>query len=311
MRFSIGLTMMFLGGALTAGGAQAQVEGPQPTQVLVRVEKAPGVIQKNDLQVKVNGHNTPVSRVTPVVGRSVAPEIAIVLDDGSRGAFGNNLADLGRFVQALPPNVATAVGYMRNGDVYFAKPFTTDHREAAEAIRIPFGQPGISASPYLCLSELAKHWPTNTGAPRVVLMITNGIDPYNGSVSPMNQNSPYVETAIRDAQRNNVVVYSIFWSNRGIASNFGGFSGTNYLTDLAQGTGGELLSGGMTINGPSVDVYLQRFQKALAETYLLQFDAPFSRKNKTAELKVNTSLSGAKVHAPKEVGPTPVPVVRE
>ncbi len=147
MRFSIGLTMMFLGGALTASSAQAQVEGPQPTQVLVRVEKAPGVIQKNDLQVKVNGHNTPVSRVTPVVGRSVAPEIAIVLDDGSRGAFGTNLADLGRFVQALPPNVATAVGYMRNGDVYFAKPFTTDHREAAEAIRIPFGQAGISATP--------------------------------------------------------------------------------------------------------------------------------------------------------------------
>ncbi len=89
----------------------------------------------------------------------------------------------------------------------------------------------MSASPYLCLSDFSKHWP---GAPsnaavdgavapapaqhkaRFVLMISNGVDPYNGSTSVMNQDSPYVSASVKDAQRAGVAVYSIYFSDAGI-----------------------------------------------------------------------------------------------
>ena len=87
----------------------------------------------------------------------------------------------------------------------------------------------MSASPYFCLSEFAKNWPgtpvearrnpealdamgpaaAGTRKARFVLMITNGVDPYNGSTSILNQDSPYVATAVRDAQRAGAAVYSI------------------------------------------------------------------------------------------------------
>ena len=87
---------------------------------------------------------------------------------------------------------------MRNGRVVPAQDFTTDYAAAAKHLRIPMGNPGGSASPYFCLSDFAKHWPGTTPAKkasptpkaRFVMMFTNGVDPYNGSVSPMNQDQP-------------------------------------------------------------------------------------------------------------------------
>ncbi len=48
---------------------------------------------------------------------------------------------------------------MTNGRVDVLQPFTTDHAAAAAKIRLPFGTPGQSASPYFCLSDFVKHWP--------------------------------------------------------------------------------------------------------------------------------------------------------
>src|ERR1019366_7389880 len=44
-------------------------------------------------------------------------------------------------------------------------------------------------------------WSPSTHKARFILMLTNGVDPYNGSTSIMNQGSAYVDNAIADAQR--------------------------------------------------------------------------------------------------------------
>jgi hypothetical protein len=208
---------------------------------------------------------------------------------------------LQNFIDQLPAGTPVFVGYMRNGSVDAAQPFTQDHMAAIHALRVPVSAPGISASPYFCLSEFVKHWPSNHRAPRFVLMLTNGVDPYNGSTSIMNQDSPYVETAQHDAERAGVAVYSIFYNDAGMRR--GSFSGQSYLQQVADATGGQMLSGGVT--PVTLTPYLRDFSKYIAESYTVNFLASTTRErgNTLVPIKVKTSQSGVKIYAPEGVHP--------
>ena len=279
--------------------AWAQVEGPQRSHVVVRVQ-GDRALAANDIRVNVEGKNVPVTSVRAIVEEHVPVELVVALDDGLRG-FGNNLDSIKRFVGSLPPNVSVAVGYMRNGRIMMSGGFHSSRDAAEHEIRLPIGSAGAAGSPYFCISDISKHWPSDKRATRFVLMVTNGIDPYNGRPTPMNQDSPYVDTAINDAQRGGVTVYSIFWSSRagGGGFGYGGFSGESYLSDLSESTGGDVLSAG-TMNPPSIDSYLDRFNKALQRSYLLTFDAPTRGKN-LSSLKITTNARGVKLHAPRQL----------
>jgi hypothetical protein len=275
-------------------------EGPVPTTALISASSKNNVpLDAGQLKLQVNGHDAPISSVTPVTPSRA--EIAILIDDGLRGSFGLQIKDLQTFIDQLPAGTPVFVGYMRNGGVEAAQPFTTDHMAAIHALRIPLATPGISASPYFCLSEFVKHWPSDHRAPRFVLMLTNGVDPYNGSTSILNQDSPYVQTAQDDAQRAGVAVYSIFYNDAGMRR--GNFSGQSYLQQVASATGGQLLSGGLT--PVELAPYLRDFSKFIAESYTVNFLASTTReKNNTlVPIKVKTSQPGVKIYAPDAVHP--------
>lgn len=275
----------------------AQVEGPQRSHAMVRVEGNQS-ISANDIQVKVDGREVAVRSLRSVAQDKIPVQLVIAVDEGLRD-FGNNLDSLKSFVRSLPPNVSVGVGYMRNGRIAVQGGLTNNHEMVERSVRLPMGSVGMSGSPYFCISDIAKHWPSNERGARFVLMITNGIDPYNGRPTPVNQNSPYVDTAIEDAQRAGVTVYSIFWGMRGGGIGYGSFSGSSYLTDLSESTGGELLSPG-TLNPPSIDAFLDRFHKALDRSYLATFDAPSSGKG-LQSLKVSSKVHGVKVHAARQI----------
>jgi hypothetical protein len=135
---------------------------------------------------------------------------------------------------------------------------------------------------------------------RFVLMITNGVDPYNGSTSILNQNSPYVDAAVTDAQRAGVPVYSIFFSDAGFGRGRGTFSGQSYLSQLAQGTGGVAYYLGQG-NPVSLDPYLKQFQQAMTETYVATF--PVDTNKKMVSLKLGTDLPKTKLRGPDQVRP--------
>lgn len=255
---------ILLSAVLSAPLFAQQVEGPVTTRVVVRADtkhNAPApMLRTSDIKVNVAGRDLPVLGVSPLTsdaaltgsGTARRVEVAVVLDDGLRSNFATNLSDVTSFVRSTASkNTAVAVGYMRNGTVAFGQPFSNDPDVVAKGVRIPLSVGGVSASPYFCLQDLLKRWPSNTGATRIVLMITNGIDRYNGSVSPLNQNSPYVDAAVRDAQRAGVPVYSIYFGGRAINGIYSSASGQNYLAELAQGTGGETYNPGQ-ITPPSI-----------------------------------------------------------
>jgi len=295
-----------------AASAPAQLEGPLPTQVLVNVDpKSTPPAAASALTVSVNDHKAPLTAWAPVPPANA--QVALLIDDGLRETVGRELENLRSFVGNLTPGIEIFIGYMRNGSVQVAQPFTADHSQAANTLHLPEGIPGISASPYLCLSDFVKSWPgagvqpTYVGAPpphkaRFVIMITDGVDPYNGSTSVMNQGSPYVDAAVADAQRAGVAIYAIYFSDAGIRGGSADNSGQDYLAQITQATGGMNYWEGIG-NPVSTAPFLKAFQSAIAETYIATFTAPAGKDPARDMVRIKITAPNAKLHAPEKVRP--------
>jgi hypothetical protein len=267
--------------ALAACSAQSQ-EGPVPTQLLVTVNsKTPILPEAASLKLELNNKLTPITSLRRVEPNGT--QVAILIDDGLRSSIGVELNSLRSFVTSLPAGTEVFVGFMRNGSVLPNAPFTTDHAAAAENLRLPFGSQGIDGSPYFCLSDFVKRWPEDSGPmangrpkARFVLLITNGVDRYNGSTSVMNQDSPYVQETIADAQRAGVSVSAIYWGDRGMGMGGRGrsanFSGQNYLAELADATGGTSYWQG-TGSPVSLKPFLDQFSRDINDTFIATFMA--------------------------------------
>jgi hypothetical protein len=300
--------------------AVAQNEGLLPTQALVRAESKQNVIpDATAVTLQLNGKAAHLTSLAPIPPSGI--QVALLIDDGLSRSAGIQLNDLKGFAEDMPPGVEVFVGYMRNGTVEQVVPFTTDHSQAAAAVRLPLGTAGVSASPYFCLSEFVRHWPgagsnfgdrgpaENDGAAgpqkaRFVIMVTNGVDPYNGSTSIMNQDSPYVASAADDAERAGVAVSSVYYSDAGFRHGRGSFSGQSYLSQVADATGGTAYNMG-PINPVSLKPYFDQFAHDLSETYIATFpaDAGAGGREHLVRLKMNTSVPKLKLRYPENVRP--------
>jgi hypothetical protein len=302
---------IFLAATLFAASfASAQQEGPTTTQALIALEsKTPATPTTSNITIKVNNKSEPLVSIVPVQPNGA--QVAILIDDGLRTSFGRQLDDLRDFITNLPAGMEVFVGYMQNGRVVSDHGFTTDRAAAVSALRLSIGSAGASSSPYFCLSDFTKRWPgsaetsasesgQSTPRARFILMITNGVDPYNGSTSITNQDSPYVSASIRDAQRIGAAVYSIYYTNAGIGGNRASFSGQSYLAQVAGATGGRSFFQGSG-NPVAIAPFLKEFQSAIAETYIATFNAPGNKD--FVQLKASTTLPKAKLRAPEQIRP--------
>ena len=283
--------------------AKAQ-EGPVATQALVAVDsKTNTVPDQQQVTLKVNNRATPLLGWKPVAAANGAGvQVALLIDDGLRESVGRQIDDLRTFIKNMPAGMQIYVGYMQNGHVVAAQDFTTDHATAATKVRLPNGLPGMSSSPYFCLSDFVKRWPEGPQA-RFVMMITNGVDPYNGSDSILNQDSPNVKNAQEAAQGAGVAVYSIYYTDAGIAmrGEMASNSGQSYLVQVAQTTGGVAYYEG-DHNPVSMAPFLHDFQTAISETYVASFSAVANR-GKLVPVKFSTSADKTKLRAPDAVAP--------
>jgi len=143
--------------ALTFGfAAHAQREGLVPTQALVSVDaKSTPPASASALTVAVNDRKQPLTAWDPVTPANA--QVALLIDDGLRESVGRELDNLHSFVRTLAPGVEVLVGYMQYGHVVAAQSFTTDHALAASTIHLPDGLAGMSASPYICISDFVRN----------------------------------------------------------------------------------------------------------------------------------------------------------
>jgi hypothetical protein len=283
--------------------AQAPMEGPVPTTALITVQSKSGApLDPSLMRLQINRHDAPITSVTQVT--PAAAQVAILIDEGLRFTFSSQLGDFSDFINTLPAGTKVMVGYMQNGMVRAASGFSSDHAAVAAQLRIPMSMAGVDASPYFCLSEFVKRWPSNEPGARFVLMITNGIDPYNGRPSMMNQDSPYVQTAQEDAERAGVAVYSIYYGQSYPRGAMGSFSGQSYLEQVAEATGGQSFYQG-TITPPSLSPYLREFTKSIAESYTVSFNVSSAgaKRDTLTQIKLTSKQPGVKIHAPQNVHP--------
>lgn len=275
-----------------------------PTQVVITVLPGPGGTGQQNLAVNdftVQHGNTPVQIVglQPLTGDLADVQLFILLDDSSRSAsLGNQIGELKTFIKSLPPTTQLAIGYMRNGTFSLAQKFTVDHAAAASSVRLPMAIPGGNGSPYFALSDLVKRWPSKESTHRrVVLMLTDGVDPYYGSAIP---DDPYVDEAMHDSLKAGVMVYSVYLRGAGL------YGWNSWVTTMAQSRLGEVSqeTGGFayfqgTTDPVSISPFLNDFEDRLNHQYRLTIEA-LNPKGVQA-VKVRTELPGLKIDAPNHV----------
>jgi len=281
--------------------AQNLQSGGLPARTYVELRSKadpPPPVAAENLQVKEAGKPAQVTGFSPVMSDGNGMEIAFVIDDSLRANVSNQFNDIKAFFETLQPGTSVFVGYMQNGRVVPAtQGFTVDREVAEKALRIPMGLPGGNASPYFCLSDLVKHWPARPSRnARIVFMVTNGVDNYTGT-NPLNNDSPYVDESIRDAQRANVLVYSLYFTDQGIGGGAASFSGQNYLMKTSQETGGEAYYQGSG-NPVSFEPFLKQFSHDLSRLYELKF---LAQGTGLQTLKVSTDVKGVKLGSPEMV----------
>jgi hypothetical protein len=277
----------------------AQETSPPPgpgVNLVVTVEARHGSnvpdITRDDVMV-YQGHDR--DRVTgwlPLKGDHAGLEFFIMLDDSSNVSLGSQLEDIRQFINAQPTTTKIGIAYMQNGIAQVMQNLTNDHALAAKALRLPLGNPGASASPYFSLGDLIKRWPASEER-HEVLMITDGIDRYWGS----GPDNVYVDQVIEQAQRAGVIVFSIYTPGEGHYghSYWRTYWGQNYLSQVADETGGEAYY--LIGSAPPVSFapYLEDVTRRLGRQYLLTFIPKPEKKAGMQRVKLQTEVPNAEL----------------
>jgi VWFA-related protein len=294
-----GICFAFLSGARSLTAQETYTAHAVVTATTKSAEDITNVSQQS-ITLQENRKPQQVTGWVPLRGPRAGLQLVVLLDDASRANLGLQLNDLKSFLTALPANAQVAVGYMRNGAPNLVQNFTTDHAQATQALRLPVGSAGINGSPYFCLSALAKQWPGGSSdVRREVIMVTDGVDRYSGERG-FDPENPYVQAAIRDAQKAEMIVYSIYYrgagrSDRGFAATN---TGQNYLTQLSAATGGKVYTEGFG-NPVSFAPFLSDIQHKLQNQYELSFVS--SSKSGLQPIRVKTSQPNTSLLYPAQV----------
>ncbi len=292
-------------GALAMPALARDKKPPVPTQMIVTVVSherggAPApTISSPDVRIEQNGKKDPVLDWKPLPQQATT-QLVVLIDDALQGRSSANFSELQAFILHLPSSVDVALGYMQYGRAMIASGFDSGKVAAAKSVRIPTGIAGVNASPYFCISDLAKHWPDggHPAAVRQVLMITDGIDRYFQALQ-YDPQDPYVGFSIVDAQKSRLIVSAIYFRDIGFPDRGmrGSFVGNDYLIQVAQATGGKDYYEGMG-NPVTFVPMLREYTQRLASAYVLSFGAHGSG---LQNLRISTKVHGVRLDAPDHV----------
>lgn len=263
-----------------------------PVHILVTVEPKHGsnvpVITRDDVMVHQGKDRDQVTDWTPAQGDRAALELFILIDDDANTSLGSQLEDIRQFINAQPSTTKIGVAYMQNGIARVAQEPTSDHAQAAKALRLPMGAGGANASPYFSLSDLVKKWPTGAER-REVLMVSDGIDRYYGEGD---LEDPYLQAALDDAGKAGIVVSAIYTPGVGHYghSYWQNYWGQIYLSQLADKTGGEAYYIGFTGAPVTFAPYLDDVARRLEHQYFLGFLAKPEKKSGWQQIRLSTEI---------------------
>lgn len=278
-----------------------QGSGQAVVTILPKKESEAAIrVQQQDLRLKLNGKESSVTQWQSLRGPGHPLELVLLIDSSARSSLGQEMAEMQDFVKEMPANAKITIGYMENGRAALAGPLSSNPAQVLQGLHLPGGSLGSGSSPYFCLSDLAKHWPSqDRTARREVILITDGVDYYNLRYDPEN---PYVQMAIQDSVRAGLVVYSIYWMNQGRLdrSNYESNAGQNLLLAVTQATGGNSYWEGMG-NPVSFEPYFRDLRVRFENQYRLSFAANLKGKPEVETMSLKVGGPAAKVVSPQQV----------
>jgi hypothetical protein len=256
-------------------------------------------LNPQDVLVRRGKERLQVTDLVPARGDRAGLDLFILIEETSNPRFGMHLDDLRAFIQAQPETTAIGIGYMSNATVQIAADLTTDHAQAAAALRLPMGTAGAYGSPYLSVSNLMKNWPQDDHR-REVLMFTDGIDRARIHMSWHRGYNAYpdADTAAAVAQRAGTMIHTIYVPGVGRARHnyWEGTNGQMNMARLSDMTGGESFYLGL--HSPvSIEPYLDSLQQVLDNQYLLSFSAKPGKKAGLQNVKLSTEVAGVELSA--------------
>jgi hypothetical protein len=274
--------------------AQDTSTGPA-VNLVVTVEARHGSnvpdVSREDVMVYEGRDRDKVTAWVPLQADHAGLELFILIDDSSNISLGSQLEDIHQFIGAQPAATKVGLAYLQNGTAQIAQNLTSDHLLVAKALRLPLGNPGAMASPYLSLGDLIKRWPESSER-REVLMITDGIDRLWGS----GPGDGYVDSLVEQAQRAGIIIFGIYTPGVG---HYGHSMwrmnwGQNYISQASDETGGEAyyLGYGAPV---SFAPYLDDLTRRLNRQYLLTFLAKPQKKAGMQRVKLRTEVSNAEL----------------
>jgi hypothetical protein len=273
-----------------------------PVHMVVTVEarhgNTPPEITRDDVMVREGHDRDRVTDWVPAQGEHAALEFFFLIDDGASSSLGSQLEDIRQFINAQPTTTKIGIAYMQNGVARVLQNLTSDHAQAAKALRLPMGVIGADASPYFALQDLIKRWPEST-ARREVFMVTDGVDWFGGTSA----DDPYVEEAITDAQRAGVIVFDIYMPGQGHSAHsyWRYYWGQIYLSQVADETGGESYYIGFAGAPVSFTPYLEDVARRLNHQYHLGFLAKPEKKAGMRRVRLQTEVPNAEFVAASQV----------
>ena len=289
MRHSVAVAATIL--ALAAGSAWAI----ESNSIIVTADAPP--LSGHDVFARAGNQPATITSWRPLRGNPAGLELWILIDDGTDSRVGTQIGDIKDFIRQQPPETRVGVGYMQNGRVLvLAKP-TIDHEAAVKAIRLPNAIPGISASPYIALSDFLHKLPKAPEQPREIVLVSSGIDPYYGP-GPLN---PYLLSAIEDAQKAGVPVHTIYFSSAGrVGHRLRQIDwGQNDLSELSEETGGQFYWQGIS-NPVAFKPFFDDLNHKFTEQYIVRLDTSSSRSG-PQRLQLHTEPQKVKITGPSQI----------
>ena len=279
-----------------AQGDNAGGHGQAVITILAKHNEVAPTIPTQDVSAKVAGKDSSVTGWQPFKGANDSLELVILIDAGARN-IGRQIEEIGHFIQAQGPDTKVAVGYMRDGRSVMAGALSADHKQVSSELHLPSGP---TTNPYWSISDLAKKWPSqDRTARREVVLLSDGVDPENPHFDP---DDLYLQSAIRDAAKAGLVIYTIYWrtSGGGSESSMILTGGQSLLSELSQATGGYSYWSG-TGNPVSFQPFFDDVMKRFDNQYGLEFKAHLDRKPNVETLKLKVEGIGLQVTAPQQV----------
>jgi hypothetical protein len=293
LNLAVSLAILLAAGGLAAETSASANQAPAQMVVTVLAQHGtnPPTLGREDVMVLEGKVRDKVVDWVPAQGNQAGLQFFVLIDDAANISLGSQLDDIRQFILAQPASAQVGVAYMQNGIARIEQNLTTDHAQAAKALRLPLGIRGVNASPYFSLSDLVKRWPAS-GSRREILLVSDGIDLYYGSDDMLD---PYLAQTIEDLQKANIVVYAIYTPGVGhyARSYWSTYWGQLYMARVAEETGGESYYIGMFGAPVSYVPYLDDITHQLGHQYLLSFLPKPQKKTGLQPVRLMTEVPNA------------------